>query len=555
MKGDIMNKYAGLLALAMLGVATIPATAQVVLTANIEPATTWVRNFNPFNQTSSRQSTLDFIYEPLVIFNRFDNDKANYRLAESFTLADDLMSVEFKLRDGLLWSDGQPLTAADVVFTYNYVKENPALDFASIWQFISGVEAVDGQTVKFTLQQPSALAVERLIALPIVPEHIWKDVADPVTFANETPVGSGPMTEIPRFTAQTYDQCRNPNYWDAANLAIDCMRFPQLADNNQILTASASGTLDWGVAFLPDVEKTFVEKDPEHHHYWYTAGSMVYFSLNQETANADNKKAFTDVAFRRAISMTLDRQGMVDIAGYGYPTLNEDPTTFGQLYANWTDPAVIEEFGKYTTYDVEGAKALLDEAGYVDADGDGFRDNKDGTPIAFDILVPNSWTDWIDTVQIAIEGLQEAGINANMGTPEEAVWGQNLIDGEFDAAINSLSAASVPFYPYQRAFTAADAGKTRFTAQRWFNPELEGLIGQFSQTADPAEQKTIMNGAQRIVAENLPMFPVYNNAAWYQYNTKRFTGWASEDNPFVSPTISRTNPARLLHLLALKPVQ
>ncbi|MEK1855570.1 MAG: ABC transporter substrate-binding protein, partial [Phyllobacterium sp.] len=69
-----------------------PAVAQTVLTANIEPATTWVRNFNPFNQTSSRQSTLDFIYEPLVIFNRFDNNKPNFRLAESFKLADDLKS-------------------------------------------------------------------------------------------------------------------------------------------------------------------------------------------------------------------------------------------------------------------------------------------------------------------------------------------------------------------------------------------------------------------------------------------------------------------------------
>lgn len=61
-----------------------PAMAQTVLTVNIEPATTWVRNFNPFNQTSARQSTLDFIYEPLVVFNRFDNNKPNYRLAESF---------------------------------------------------------------------------------------------------------------------------------------------------------------------------------------------------------------------------------------------------------------------------------------------------------------------------------------------------------------------------------------------------------------------------------------------------------------------------------------
>jgi peptide/nickel transport system substrate-binding protein len=550
-----MKSSSALLAMTMLGALTLPAAAQTVLTVNIEPATTWVRNFNPFNQTSARQSTLDFIYEPLIVLNRLDNNKPNYRLAESYKLAEDLKSIEFKLRDGLKWSDGQPLTAADVVFTYNYIKQYPALDFVSIWQFISGVEQVDKQTVRFTLRQPSALAVDRLIALPIVPEHVWKSITEPVTFANENPVGSGPMTEVTRFTPQTYDQCRNPHYWDAAHLSVDCMRFPQLADNNQILAASASGQLDWGVAFLPDVEKTFVAKDPQHHKYWYVAGSMVEFLFNQETSNENNRKAFKDLNFRRAVSMTLDRKAMVDVAGYGYPTLNEDPTAFGDVYKMWLDPKVKAEFGKYTTYNLDDAKTLLEKAGYVDKNKDGFRDNPDGTPIAFNIIVPNSWSDWIDTVQIAIEGMREAGINASMGTPEEAVWSQNLISGSFDAAINSISVTASPYYLYQRAFTKADAGKTRFTAQRWFNDELEGLLVKFAQTPDQVQQKTIMNSAQRIVAENLPIFPVYNSATWYQYNTKRFTGWASGENPFVNPTISRQNPARLLHLLALKPVK
>lgn len=258
-----MKKVISMLSVALCGFTALPATAQVVLTANIEPATTFVRNFNPFSQTSARQSTLDFMYEPLVIFNRFDDNKPNFRLAESYQIADDLMSITFTLRDGLKWSDGAPLTAADVVFTYNYVKQHPALDFVSIWEFIASVEQIDATNVKFTLITPSALAADRLIALPIVPEHVWKDIADPVTFANEEPVASGALTEIPRFTPQTYDQCRNPHYWDTASLSVDCMRFPQLANNNQILTALASGEIDWGVGFVPDVDKTFVEKDPD----------------------------------------------------------------------------------------------------------------------------------------------------------------------------------------------------------------------------------------------------------------------------------------------------
>ncbi|MDE1994720.1 MAG: ABC transporter substrate-binding protein, partial [Rhizobiaceae bacterium] len=398
-----MFKYSLLAAASFLALAAAPAMAETVLTVNIEPATTWVRNFNPFNQTSSLQSTTDFIYEPLVIFNTFDGNKPNYRLAESFKLADDLKSIEFKLRPDLKWSDGQPLTSADVKFTYDYLKKFPALDFVSIWNFISDVQVVDAQTIRFTLVNPSSLAAAQLAQVPIVPEHVWKDVADPVTFANEKPVGSGPMTEIPRFTGQTYDQCRNPNYWDAKDLKIDCMRFPQLADNNQILNATADGTLDWGVSFLPDIDNTYVAKDPEHFHYWYTPSSMVAFLFNQETANANNKKAFSDIKFRRAVSMALDRKTMIDTAGYGYPTLNEDPSGLGELYKSWSDPSVVADFGKYGKYDADAAKAALDQAGYVDKDGDGFRDNPDGSKISFSIIVPNGWTDWIDTVQIAVD--------------------------------------------------------------------------------------------------------------------------------------------------------
>ncbi|WP_440657404.1 ABC transporter substrate-binding protein [Ensifer adhaerens] len=545
----------------LLGAATAlaliagPAAAQTVLTANIEPATTWVRNFNPFNQTSARQSTLDFIYEPLVVFNRFDGNKPVFRLAESFKLSDDLKSIEFKLRPNLKWSDGKPLTATDVKFTYDYLKKFPALDFVSIWTFITGVEAVDAETVRFTLANPSSLAAEQLAQLPIVPEHVWKDIAEPVTYANEAPVGSGPLTEIPRFTGQTYDQCRNPHYWDAATLKVDCVRFPQLADNNQILTATASGTLDWGVSFIPDIENVYVAKDPEHFHFWYSPSSMVAFLFNQETANENNRKAFNDVKFRRAASMALDRGTMVDVAGYGYPTLNEDPAGMGELYKSWADPSVAADFGKYGKYDADAAKALLDEAGYADKDGDGFRDNPDGSKISFSIIVPSSWTDWIDTVTIAVEGLQAVGLDGKIETPEEAVWTGNLINGTFDAAINSLPASASPYYPYKRAFSASDKGKTRFTSQRWFNPDVEALLTEFTQTADPAKQKEAMNKAQRIVAENMPMIPVFNNPNWYQYNTKRFKGWATAENPFVNPSITRNNPARLLHLLALEPVK
>lgn len=531
-----------------------PAAAQSVLTVSSEQATTWVRNFNPFAQASARATTLDFIYEPLVVFNRLRGNEPHFRLAESYQLSEDLKSITFTLREGLQWSDGEPLTADDVIFTYGYIKQFPALDFISITPQLASVEKVDDRTVRFNLNQPNSLIANTIVGMPIVPEHVWAEVADPVTFANETPVGSGPLTEITRFTPQVYEQCRNPNYWDAESLAVDCMRLPQLADNPQVLAALADGTLDWSTSFIPDIDNTFVAENPEHHHYWFPPASLVSFTLNLESPDADARKAFNDVNFRRALSMLIDRQSIVDIAGYGYPLVNEDPAMLGEVYKAFANPEVQAQFGQYAKFDPEGAVALLDQAGYVDANGDGFRDNPDGTPIAITIEVPNGWTDWIDAVQIATESLTGAGINVELSTPEAAVWTSDLIEANYEMALNALAAAADPYFPYIRSFNPADFGKSRFSAQRWTNPEVMDLLTRYTQTQDKAEQKEIMDRVQLIVAENMPVIPVYNSPSFFQYNTSRFTGWANAENPFVSPVVNNANPGRLIQLLALRPV-
>jgi peptide/nickel transport system substrate-binding protein len=544
-----------LLAAALLGASGTAAYAQSVLSIHIEEETSWVRNFNPFNRTSYRQSTMDFIYEPLVVLNKMQGNKPYYRLAKAMTLADDLKSVTFDLREGVLWSDGQPFTADDVKFSFDLAKKFPALDFSSIWDVVSDVTVTSPTQVKFTFKTATALGPEKLIEMPIIPQHVWKDVADPVTYLNENPVGTGPMTEVTRFTTQVYEQCRNPHYWDAASLKVDCLRFPQIGNNDQALAAANAGDLDWFASFLPDIDKTYVASDKDHHGYWFPPGSLVAVIMNFESPNPAHRKAFDNVDFRRAVSMAMDRDAMVNVAGYGYPTLNDDPGTLGKRFESWANPDARAKFGQFTKYDLDAAKALLDQAGFKDKDGDGFRDTPDGEKLSFDLIVPNGWTDWISTAQIAIEGMNEIGIDVKLATPEGAVWRQGLLDGSFDMALNSWYVGATPYYQIDDAFNSRNKGKTRFSAQRFFDPKLDQLLADYTQTVDAAKQKEILNSAQMILAENMPVVPVYNSPLWYEYNSKRFTGWATADNPFASPQNYDPNHDRLLHLLALRPVQ
>ncbi|MEC8195656.1 MAG: ABC transporter substrate-binding protein, partial [Pseudomonadota bacterium] len=305
----------------------------------------------------------------------------------------------------------------------------------------------------------------------------------------------------------------------------------------------------------PDIDNTYVAKDPEHHSYWLPGGSLVAFYMNFEAPEAGDKAAFNDVNFRRAVSMAFDREAMVEIAGYGYPTINQYPSGLGRAFHAWNNAEVDEKFGGFTQYDIDGAKALLAEAGFKDIDGDGFVETPDGEQIDLEVIVPNGWTDWVNSCQIAVEGLNAAGIKASVATPEAAVWTEKLITGEYDMAINSVRVGATPFNQYLDSLHKNNQAKSRFGASRYYNDELSDLLDKFTQTSDTEKQMDIMAEVQEIVGEDVPLAYVFNNPRWYQYNTKRFTGFFNADNPVANPVVHKTNPARLVHLLNLRPAE
>src|SRR5262245_54749850 len=116
------------------------AAAESVLSMHIEEQTSWVQNFNPFDLGGRRQSTMDFVYEPLVIFNDYDGGKPVFRLATGYKFSDDLKSITYTLRDGVKWSDGQPLTSADMKYTLELMLTNPAVHTVGVGEGVASVE-------------------------------------------------------------------------------------------------------------------------------------------------------------------------------------------------------------------------------------------------------------------------------------------------------------------------------------------------------------------------------------------------------------------------------
>ena len=494
----------------------------------------FIKNFNPYTQNINRCPAAGFIYEPLLVYN-FRQNRIEYRLATRFEYSKDLLSITYYLRKGVKWSDGKPFTADDVIFSFNMAKKFASTDVASLFNGdvpkLKTVEKIDQYAVRCHLNKINTTVEWYIPTHHIVPKHIWEKVNDPGQFTNQNPVGTGPLTELKRFNPYQITLCRNPYYWEKDKPYIDCVRLRQFQSNDQVQAALIRGEIDWGYNFIPDIEKTFVAKDPIHHHFWYPAGSSVMIHLNTKI------KPMDDLHFRQAFSLALDRESIVEMATYGYASINPHITGIGNFFESWYDDEINAKYDWLNEYNPEKANQLLDSAGYKDLNEDGFRQKSDGSQIKISIMVVNGWTDWVQSVQLVTEDLKAVGINAKMRTVE---WGQyvnNWNNKNFEAGILWGSTGVTPYRFYDSLLHSKNAEKNGvFEAKHgWSDPNVDKLLNEYSITTDKDKQRTIINQLQEVVAKNLMVIPLFSNPTWYQYSTKNFIGWPTKQNPYINP--------------------
>ena len=513
-----------------------------------------IRNFNPY-AVSRLHTARDFIFEPLVIFNELKGNVPEYRLATGYELSEDLLSITFDLREGVKWSDGETFNADDVVFTFELVKGNPNIDDRGINSKIKSVEKLGPYQVRFHLNEVNTNISYEIVQVPIVPEHQWKGVEDPAAFMNPNPVGTGPFTELPQFTKTLFLQCRNPNYWDQANLDVDCLRVPQMNHNDQVLGELMNSSIDWAGSFVPDIDQTYM-KASENHGYWYPPAGTQAFVFNYASKDKVKHEVLNDIEFRRAFSMALDRQTLIDIANYGNAVLNDFASGLGYAFEAWSDKETHNKYKPFMTYSPENAKALLAKAGYKDLDNDGFVESPSGGKFELLIQSPQGWTDFNNTVMLAAEQLAEAGINVKARTPDFSIYNKGMISADYDIAYTNYFHGPTPHKYWDSGYHSrlqASEGMPRFAMHHWKNDKLDTLLDSFYRTADNQEQRKIAHSIQALIAKHQVTVPVLSGPNFYQYNTTRFTGWWNKENPKGRPMVWEGTPERLLHVLDLKP--
>ena len=514
-----------------------------LLTIPREDMGTFDQNFNPFSNPDFPMTQVA-IYESMLVFNPADGATTPW-LATDWEVAPDGTAITFHLRDGVKWSDGEPLVAQDVVTSFALQKE-----IRGGFDYIETVTAADELTVEFDLNTPFSPALLDVGQQIIAPSHIWDEQDDPAKFTNPDPVGTGPYTEVTNFQAQSFDLLRNPNYWQPEKQKIEGVRMLAFAGNDGANLAAANGDVDWSPQFIPNIEEAFVAKDPEHRFYWFpTTGSMVSWQFNTTQA------PFDDANVRKALSMAVDRDQVTSIGMQGY-TVPADCTGLSGAYDSWRDAAVADSCA-WTGRDLAEAGKLLDAAG-ITLGADGLRVLPDGSPFEFDFSVGSTSSDWVSVGNVISQNLADLGVTVNVAARDWAEVVSSYENGTFESGIVWSNNAPTPYQFYRGIMsteTVKPTGEQTFeNYHRYGSAEADALLAEFAATSDEGEQTSIMNKLQALFAEEAPVVALFPGPEFGAASRLRFTGWPDEENPYASLGAVRARSAVLI-LTTLEPVK
>jgi peptide/nickel transport system substrate-binding protein len=501
--------------------------------------TLWGCVFNPFNLTWQFGSA-GFVYEPLVYMDTLENAKTTPWLATSWAWSNGNKTLTFTIRKGVKWSDGAPMTAADVLFTFDLLKKYPALDLNSIWSVLSGASQ-QGDNVVLTFKT-AAVPYFYYVADQtfILPEHIWASVKNPVTYADANPVGTGPYT-IGKCTSDNVTYTANPTYWQPGLPKVKTVQYPAIlsASTENGMLATDGG---WGGQFIPNIKSFYLSRNKSNR-YWFPPYSNVDIFVN-------NTNPLLNVDVRKAMAFAIDRARVSTIGEYGYEPPSNQTDIVTPTFNSWLDSSQAAKYGY--SYDPAKAISILEKAGYKRGSNGIFA--KDGKQLSFSIINIGAYPDWVAAVQVISQELTAIGIKV---TPEDlttTAYDAQLFPGKYQLAYGSETGGPAPYYELRQLLDTANTAPIGQNAttnyERYSNPATDKLFSEYAATTNTSLQHQIVNQLQQVMLSDVPVLPMTEDVAWYQYNTAGFSGWVTQKNPYAlpAPYLVPDNEVLLLHL-------
>jgi peptide/nickel transport system substrate-binding protein len=468
------------------------------------------------------------------------------------------------IRPNVKWSDGVPMTAKDVAYSFNLanIATHPQ---HPLWQDtgLRKVQAVRN-TVVFTFAGKPAVQEFDFYRfnVAVVPQHIFSHYS-PIDIATGNMsdgkiVGTGPYLYKSGVGAasETVQWQKNPNWW--ATKALGLRVAPKYVvdikngTNAAALSNLLAGNIDLFNNFAPKSAikgkfKTYFNVQPYH-----LPANTTWLFPNT------TKQPLSDKQFRKALASSINMGQIIDKAYQGLVN-KANPTGLLPIWSKWIDKSVVKTYG--FSYNPTKAKALLAAAGYKDVNGDGYVENKDGSKINLSLVVPNGWSDWMTAIQVIADSAKQVGIKITPGYPEYGTMVDDRGHGRFDLLLgNDRQWSNTPWTYYQYIYQLPiQDNQATANYQRYSNPTAWNLTQQLNRTpsTNATAYKAVMSKLETSFLQDLPAIPLWYNGMWSMVNTQYWTNWPSNKGVHYTPVSWRnywqmTSIDMLTHLKPVK---
>lgn len=455
-------------------------------------------------------------------------------VAESAEHSEDGLVYTYKIRKGIKFHDGQPMTAKDIKFSYDLYKAHDDFPYINSYTaYIESTEAPDDYTIVLTLSEAIPNIESQLVFMYILPEHIWKDHAEgsaAVEFENFEMIGTGPFKMVEYKQNEFVHLAANKDHF-LTPPKVDEAIFQTFESQDVLVQALKSGQVD----MITEMPATAVETLKGEANVKVLNGApfapgVSDIILNQVTPEncptdagglCTGHPALQDRNVRLALAHATNKQKLIDVVllGYGTPGLTLIPDGLGFWYNN-----TIKDY----EFDVDKANQILDGAGYADTDGDGVREMPDGSqPLIFRVNWPSDSIDAPRQAELLSEMWVEVGVKTELqATDPDALTAQCCPAFDFDVILWGWGSDPDPSLLLGVQTTAEIP--TGYNETGYSNPEFDALYDQQAVELDLEKRKEIIWKMQEIAFNDVVYIIPYYEQSIQAYRTDRFTGWLTD---------------------------
>lgn len=500
----------------------------------------WSPVFNPFSPSYNYAFGFGAIYEPLFVTNPAGG--LSPWLATHYNWGNGGRQLVITVRKGVKWSNGKPLTAGDVAFTFR-LQKTLSTENGTTSQLLSA--NAKGQLVTLNFTTPQYVNLDGLaLNTPIVPPFTFGNVSNPLKFEDSHPIGTGPF-ELESWSPQYIIYKRNPHYWVPGEPHITKVE-DIAADSNSTMEAELiAHKVSLSGVFTSDLFKTFVNRDPSRNLVFTPPSGVVVLAPNL------TDPVFKSLALRQAINLTLNRENLDKIGESGA----EPPASQSGLAGQLTAPYIMSQYRKALTPDLAKAKSVLTAAGYKLAGGKLTAPNS-SAQVGFSIEFPSTYSDWLTDCSLIKSDLTAIGVNVTCDGVSYQTWSSDEGSGNFQSTFYISSGAGPTAYEeYYNFFTVPKTGLPAVgkpngyeNIEYYDNPSAVAALARIEKInpKDNAAVRAQLDIIQNILVKQVPVIPLFDSTYHEDFVNGPLYGWPSTHNAYNCTCNSYWEPV-LLH--------